>query len=109
MNENCDKIIIQIPKKADYVGLVRLTASGVASKIGFDIDAIEDIKVAVSEICNKIISYRQDAFNEDYIITFQLLKGGFKAYFRVNDHLARTMFEGEAGGTGNSHNIFSDG
>lgn len=95
MNGRFDEIKMQLPQKADYVSLVRLTTSGIASKIGFDIDTIEDIKVAVSEVCNKIISFKPSC--KHYGVTFQLYKNGFKVLFRVADQLARTMFEGESG------------
>jgi len=97
MNGLVDEIIMQLPKKADYVSLVRLTASGIASRTGFDIDAIEDIKVAISEVCNKIISHRPENYDEHYNITFRLLPNEFKVLFKVTDKLARTMFEGEDG------------
>jgi len=92
-----DEIIMQLPKKADYVSLVRLTASGIASRAGFDIDTIEDIKVAISEVCNKIISYGPEHCNDHYKITFRLFPNEFKVLFNVPDQLARTMFEGEEG------------
>lgn len=97
MNKMFDEITMQLPQKADYVGLVRLTASGIASKIGFDIDSIEDIKVAISEVCNKIITYKPENANQNFIITFQLLSKEFKVLFKVTDEFTRTMFEGESG------------
>ncbi len=92
-----DEITMHLPKKADYVGLVRLTVSGIASKIGFDIDTIEDIKVAVSEVCNKIVSLKTDSDDKNMDITFQLFDDGVKVRFIVESHFARTMFEGESG------------
>jgi len=97
MNGIVDEIIMQLPQKADYVSLVRLTTSGIASRTGFDIDTIEDIKVAISEVCNKIISYNHEQCNEHYKITFKLFPNKFKVLFNVTNHLARNMFEGEEG------------
>ena len=97
MNNIFDEVTMQLPQKADYVGLVRLTASGIASKIGFDIDTIEDIKVAISEVCNKIITSKPEVSNENYIITFQLFPNEFKVLFNVTNEFTRTMFEGESG------------
>ena len=48
-------IVLSIPPQAEWISLVRLTVSGVANRCGFDIDTIEDIKVCVSEILNKVI------------------------------------------------------
>ncbi len=50
-----DLLKFSIPGKPDYVGVVRLAVSSVANRAGFDIEAIEDIKVAVSEACNNAI------------------------------------------------------
>lgn len=54
--ESQDKIIIKLPCKPEYVSVARLTVAGVANRIGFDIETVEDIKVAVSEVCSRIIS-----------------------------------------------------
>jgi len=55
MGLKSDSIEIRLPFKAEYVSVVRLTASGIANRMGFDIEAIEDIKVAISEVCNKLV------------------------------------------------------
>ncbi|MFS8513265.1 MAG: anti-sigma B factor RsbW, partial [Planifilum fulgidum] len=46
-----DMIELTIPAKADFVGVVRLAVSGIASRMGFSYDDIEDLKVAVAEAC----------------------------------------------------------
>jgi serine/threonine-protein kinase RsbW len=92
-----DTVTIHLPRKADYASLVRLAISGIASKIGFDIDVIEDIKVAVSEVCNKIVSLEPESCDKYYDITFHLFKDGLKVQFTVTRELARKMFDGESG------------
>lgn len=92
-----DTVTLHLPRKADYASLVRLTISGIASKIGFDIDVIEDIKVAVSEVCNKIVSLEPESCDKYYDITFHLFSDGLKVQFTVSGELARKMFDGESG------------
>lgn len=92
-----DVIRIQLPQKADYVSLLRLSVSGIASRMGFDIDTIEDIKVAVSEVCNRIILLKPDSGEAYFDITFHLFDTGFKAVFTVSNPLRKNMFEGESG------------
>ena len=58
-------VVLTIPMRAEYVSIARLTAAGVANRLGFDIETIEDIKVSLSEVCNRIIS-TQDKFAEGY-------------------------------------------
>ena len=53
MEQVCFELII--PLKAEYVSIARLTVSGVANRAGFDFEAIEDIKVALAEVCNRLI------------------------------------------------------
>lgn len=51
---------ISMPNKPENISLVRLTASFIASKMNFDIDVVEDIRVAVSEACNIQINNSED-------------------------------------------------
>lgn len=46
-----DNIVITIPKKSKYISTLRLTTSSIASKIDFDVDSLEDIKMMISETC----------------------------------------------------------
>lgn len=58
---NNDIIKLSIPKKPDYINIVRLTISGVANSMGLDIDTIDDIKVSVGEAClNSLCSAKQE-------------------------------------------------
>lgn len=51
-----------LPAKPEYVGVVRLTVSGIANRMGFSYDEIEDIKVAVSEACTNAVNH---AYNQE--------------------------------------------
>ncbi len=46
-----DQIAIRIPASPQYVQVVRLVAAGLASRIKFTIDDIEDLKIGVDELC----------------------------------------------------------
>jgi serine/threonine-protein kinase RsbW len=50
-----NEIRLEIPAHADYVDLVRLCLYGVASKMNFSIEAIDDMKVAATEACNNAV------------------------------------------------------
>lgn len=52
-----DFIEMKVPVKAEYVGVLRLTISGIASRMGFSYDAIEDMKVAVSEAASNVVDH----------------------------------------------------
>lgn len=57
MKENEEVVLLQVPASAEYIDLVRLTLYGLAVKIGFSYEEIEDMKVAVSEACNNAVLY----------------------------------------------------
>lgn len=52
-----DYIEIKIPAKPQYVSVIRLTISGLAARIGFSYDAIEDLKIAVSEAVTNVVQH----------------------------------------------------
>jgi serine/threonine-protein kinase RsbW len=45
-----DRVSIKIPASPEYLQVVRLIAAGLASRLGFTIDDIEDLKIAVDEL-----------------------------------------------------------
>lgn len=55
--EAFDFMEMKVPAKADYVGVIRLSISGVASRMGFSYEAIEDLKVAISEAMTNVVSH----------------------------------------------------
>ncbi|GAY77068.1 anti-sigma B factor RsbW [Sporolactobacillus inulinus] len=57
MTEMNDVIQLTLPAKPEFVSIARLTSSGAASRLGFSFDAIEDIKVAVSEACTNAVNH----------------------------------------------------
>ena len=50
-----ESVNLSLPCRPEYVSIARLTASFVANQMGFDIEAIEDIKLAVGEACNNAV------------------------------------------------------
>ncbi len=61
-----DFIRFSVPGKPEYVGVVRLAISSAASAAGFDVEDVEDIKVAVSEVCTHVFCRSQG------IITYEV-------------------------------------
>jgi serine/threonine-protein kinase RsbW len=50
-----DVIELTIPVTADLVVLARLTAATVASRADFDVEEIEDLRLAVDELCISLV------------------------------------------------------
>lgn len=55
--EDFDFIEMKVPAKAEYVGVIRLSISGIASRMGFSYEAIEDLKVAISEAATNVVAH----------------------------------------------------
>ena len=50
-----DAVRLSVPAALEYVRIVRLTGSGVASRLGFDIEEIENFRVALDELASMAI------------------------------------------------------
>ena len=48
-------VALSIPPDAEYLRLARFVAADAATRVGLDIDAIDDVRLAVSELCALLI------------------------------------------------------
>src|SRR5699024_11789626 len=55
--ETFDFIEMKVPAKPEYVGVIRLSVSGVANRMGFNYEEIEDLKVAVAEAVTNVVEH----------------------------------------------------
>ena len=55
---------LSVPAAPEYLRLVRLTAAGLASRLGFTFDEVEDLRIAVDELCFHLLG-RADGVNGD--------------------------------------------
>lgn len=94
MSTEADNIELRLPFKAEYVSIARLTVSGIASRIGFDIETIEDIKVAVAEVCNKFVSIGSKAV-DSYDIIFKISDSKLDILFGCQDKSLSCIFDSE--------------
>ncbi len=53
--QNAEGLRLSLPARPEFVGVARLTLSGLAARLGFDVDATEDIKLAVAEALNLLL------------------------------------------------------
>lgn len=75
-----DIIKLSIPRKPDYISLVRLTTSGIAHSMALNIDDIEDIKVSIGEACINALSLNN---TEEISLVFEVDED--KLCIRVKD------------------------
>jgi serine/threonine-protein kinase RsbW len=55
MNDGEARVELSIPGRPEYVGVARLAILGVASRMRFSYDEVEDIRLAVGEACTTAI------------------------------------------------------
>ena len=46
-----DRVVLTFPARGDLVVLARLVASAISARVGFDIEELEDLRLAVGELC----------------------------------------------------------
>ena len=68
-----DTLRLVVPGKPEYVRTVRLAVSSMAGGAGFDIEAVEDIMVAVSEACSNIVCHGIKDLNAAYEVSCEIL------------------------------------
>ncbi|MEJ8548213.1 anti-sigma B factor RsbW [Brevibacillus borstelensis] len=56
-----DVITLTLPARVEYVSIARLTVSGIANRMGFAYEDIEDIKLAVAEACTNAVEHAYDS------------------------------------------------
>lgn len=61
-------VSLEIPPRSPYVGVVRLTVAALARTAGLDEEAVEDIRIAVSEACANAVLANEEARSEDPVV-----------------------------------------
>lgn len=46
-----DEVRLVVPARPEYLRLARVTAAGLAGRLGFSYDEIEDLRLAIDELC----------------------------------------------------------
>ncbi|SET72378.1 serine/threonine-protein kinase RsbW [Natronincola peptidivorans] len=83
-NKSKDLIKLSVPNKPEYVGVIRLTVTGIANRMGFDIEKMEDIKVAISEACTNAITH--GICQEENNFSIEFLSDEEKLVISVSDN-----------------------
>lgn len=94
-----DFIEMRVPAKAEYVGVVRLSLSGIANRMGFSYEDIEDLKVSVSEAITNAVDHAYDD-KDDGEITVGFGVYGDRLETMVADHGGSFNLKDIKGGIG---------
>ncbi|MEG0384646.1 MAG: anti-sigma B factor RsbW [Solibacillus sp.] len=63
-----DYIEIRVPAKSQYVSVIRLMISGLAVRVGFSYDEIEDLKIATSEAVTNVVHHAYKESDEGEVV-----------------------------------------
>lgn len=86
-----DNLKFTIPGKPEYITMIRLATSSIAAQAGFDVEAAEDIKIAVVEACKNISCHGKEGYSDKYEIEYSIDQGNFEV--RVIDACDRHSLE----------------
>ncbi len=106
-----DQVHLNFPARPEYIRLTRLVVSGLAAQVSCSMDEIEDLRIAVDELCSTLIEQSVDA--AEISITFTILGStlGFRATVPVHggaielDELAENVLRA----TVDSHRLVFEG
>ena len=91
-NEN---VQLSLPLNPAYVYSVRLTASSIATRCGFDIDEIEDIKAAVSEACAFVINELPSKVGSAFTLNFEIHKNVIEITIKAKTTVDLDLLDGD--------------
>jgi len=76
---------LEMPAKAKYVGLARLLVGSIARRMRFTEESIDDLKIAISEMCTNAIVHAQNGTEGKLPIFVRYLAGDGSLTVEVRD------------------------
>ena len=49
---------LEVPATPEFLRVTRLTAAGVATRVGFSFDEVDDLRIAIDEVCFSLLGPR---------------------------------------------------
>jgi serine/threonine-protein kinase RsbW len=56
-----EEVVLTVPATSSYVGTVRLASASLAARCDLTIDEIEDVRLAIDEVCNLLLPLTRPA------------------------------------------------
>ena len=86
-----DYVEMRVPAKPQYVSVMRLTVSGLAARMGFSYDDIEDLKIATGEAITNVVHHAYKDGDGEVMVGCALFKD--KLEIMVSDYGNSFNFE----------------
>ena len=80
---------LSIPSRPEYVGVARLAILGVASRMRFSYDEVEDIRLAVGEACTRFIDRLDSIGTYGHMIRLRCLIDANRLTIEVRNPLVK--------------------
>ncbi|TAM87574.1 histidine kinase [bacterium] len=93
--ESVNVVELRIPCKPEFVSVARLAVAGIANRLHFTVEEIEDVKLAVAEACTNCIQRSPDA--KEIALTCEMLPEELRIVVRDNSSLGSNDEAGESG------------
>ena len=71
-----EEVKLTMPAVPQLLRVARLTAAGLAGRLGFNFDEIEDVKIAVDELCFALVGTK--GREGELTVTYRLLPDGLE-------------------------------
>jgi serine/threonine-protein kinase RsbW len=52
------EVRLEVPAGPEFLRITRIMAAGVASRVGFTLDEVEDLRIAIDELCFSLVGAR---------------------------------------------------
>lgn len=88
---------LKFPCKPEYVGVARLAILGVASRMRFSYDEVEDVRLAVGEACTTSVEWAERNGKTDSDIVLRSEIGSEKLIVDIIDEAGERKEEGRSG------------
>ncbi len=79
-----------VPAAPEYLRLVRLTAAGLASRLGFTFYEVEDLRIAVDELCFHLLGDADDLDPSGEARTMDLVYSAGADFIAITGRTSRT-------------------
>ena len=84
------EVELSIPSRPEYVGVARLAILGVASRMRFSYDEVEDIRLAVGEACTRSIDRLNGGAADSHTIRLRCLIDANRLTIEVRNPLVKS-------------------
>jgi anti-sigma regulatory factor (Ser/Thr protein kinase) len=73
MIESDDAVTLRLPAQARFIRLARLVGAGLANDLGIDLDGLDDVRLAIGEVCGLATQFGASELELKYSVDGQQL------------------------------------